>query len=449
MKFLPAVALVVATSCITDTNSAGTGDSFETTDTTDCPFLVADPVSSPTISPEYSKKNVPIFDENVIVEFRLTFSASAWKEFEDGMWKNPKYNVAGQPEEIKQQVLTDWEANNGDYYVHCGFEFDGEVFEDAACRPRGSPEGWHKESKPQIKIRFDKWDKNGRFRGLRSVNLEYLRNRDAPVRDRLAMWFMRESGLPASRVNHVRLRVKKGDAAEEDFGLYMNIEPVDREFLEDRFKDPSGNLYKGGWIKKTNKKEKNDCDIWTLNDLVYYETQRPADADHSEFFEALARAMDVDQVLRVMAAEVLLQTKDNLSNGSTNFYFYNNPGENFVAIPWDLDVVLAEQHCDADTNLFETVEGEPCSEAGDFRRMMMLNPEWKQRFEEHLVDLRDNAFSRLVERTKTVCAQIRDGYSKDAAWLVDHDMAEFDADCLAIEQRVVDRIAYVKQVLGR
>ena len=449
MKLLLAVVVLVVSSCITDPNPNGSGDAGEEAGANGCPFLAVSPVSNPTVLPDYSPKTIPVFNEGTVAEFQLTFSAAAWKEFEEGMWKNPKYDVTDAPEAVKKEVLTDWEANNGDYYVECTIEFDGEVFDDAACRPRGSPEGWHKESKPQMKIRFDRWNKDARFRGLRSMNLEYLRNRDAPVRDRLAMWFMREAGLPASRVNHVHLQVKKGGSEVEDFGLYMNIEPVDREFLEDRFADPSGNLYKGGWIKKTNRDETNDCDIWALNDPVIYEMEKPEDADHSEFFAALAPTMDVEQFLRVMAAEVLIQTKDNLANGSTNFYFYNHPGQNFVAIPWDLDVVLADDHCDADTDLFVTVEDEPCSEAGELRYLMMLNPDWKKRFEDQLVDLRDGAFSQLVERTKTVCAQVRDGYSKDVAWLNDHDLDEFDEDCLAIEQRVVDRIAYVKKVLGR
>lgn len=448
MKALLTVLALALTSCISD-DTTGNGGSDATTEPNGCPFLTTDPVSNPTTKPDYSLKTVPVFDESAVGEYRLTFTDAAWKEFEEKYWKNPKYDVSDQPDNVKFPVLEEWEANNGDYYVKCALEFDGEVYEDAACRPRGSPEGWHKESKPQIKIRFDRWDKDARFKGLRAVNLEYLRNRDAPVRDRLAMWFMREAGLPASRVNHIRLAVKKGGSPEEDFGLYMNIEPVDREFLEDRFQDPSGNLYKGGWIKKSNKNETNDCDIWALSDLVIYELEKPADVDHSGFFADLEPVIDVEQFLRVMAAEVLIQTKDNLANGSTNFYYYNHPGQNFVAIPWDLDVVLADEHCDADTDLFEEVADEPCSETGELRHLMMLNPAWRSLFEDQLVDLRDGAFSRLVERTKTVCAQVREGYATDAAWLVDHDLDEFDEDCLAIAQRVTDRMAYVKQVLGR
>jgi len=432
-------------------------DSPAETDTTQpgtCPFLVADPVSSPTVKPSYNQDNAIVFDESGIREYHVTFTAEEWQKFEDA-WRDEKWIMADDPQtpeekEEADKLLTEWLFNKGDYYVHCTFEFEGEVFEDAACRLRGSPEDWYKESKPQMKIRFSKWTDGARFRGLRSVNLEYLRHMDAPVRDRLAMWFMRKAGLPASRSNHVHLFVKKDgpDSEEEDLGLYMNIEPVDVEFLADRFDDASGNLYKGGYIKKTNEDEENSCDVWALSDMIALEDNLPDGADHSEFFEALPHVIDVDQFLRVMAAEVLIQTKDNLANGSTNFYFYNNPGQNFVAVPWDLDVILS-YHCGPDSDLFAYNEDESCTFSGALKRLMLANPEWKTMYEDHLTEFVDGPFADLATRTTEVCAQVREGFSKDTAWLVDHDLNDFDDDCAEMVKLIEDRVLYVKDVLGR
>lgn len=419
----------------------------------ECNLLAMDPFSERTVLPQHGKKSEAIFDEGSVLEFKLEFTRANWEEFEVGYWKNPTYNVSDVSELEKSAIIADWEANNGDYYVPCVFEFDGTRFEDAACRPRGSPEGWYKESKPQMKIRFNRWDDDDRFHGLRSLTLEYYRGRPAPVRDRLAMWFMRESGLPASRANHVHLTVGRHDAAGDlewqDFGLYINIESVDREFLEDRFQDPDGNLYKGGYLKKTNRKSENDCDIWALNDLINFEKDRPDGSDRSAFFEDLSRLIDVQQVLRFLAAEALVQTRDNLSNGSTNYYFYNHPGQNFVAIPWDLDVVLAEERCEPTTDLFVYKDQQPCSEAGDLKRLMLLNPQWKKDYEDQLVELRDGPFQGLIEETQVVCQQVRAGYLADGAWLHDHGPEDFDDECDDIVQRVKDRIEYVKQALNQ
>ena len=159
-----------------------------------------------------------MFDESRVLDFHLTFPAGAWDKL---------LNPVGPQDQ---------------HWVPCTFRFDGQTFEQAACRRKGNAEHWPEEKKPQMIVRFNLADAAGRFRGLRRLNLESFYETGAPIRDRLAMWMMREAGLPSSRVNHVR--VFKDGAL---LGLYQNIEAVDKEFLERHFgADAGGNLWEAG-----------------------------------------------------------------------------------------------------------------------------------------------------------------------------------------------------------
>jgi len=46
-------------------------------------------------------------------------------------------------------------------------------------------------------VRFNLTNKEGRFRGLRRLNLESFDGAAAPIRDRIGMWVMREAAIDA------------------------------------------------------------------------------------------------------------------------------------------------------------------------------------------------------------------------------------------------------------
>ena len=117
-------------------------------------------------------------------------------------------------------------------------------------------------------------------------------------------------------------------------------------------------------------------------------------------------------------------------------------------IPWDLDTILCK-YAPADSDI-HTFCGTPDNhlEPNKLMQLMFLNPAWKKEFEDDLVAIRDDAYSRLSDRVDYVCAQIRDAVAADPN-KVNKDIAAFDADCADIKQRIASRTTYIKQVLGR
>ncbi|WP_224367473.1 CotH kinase family protein [Hyalangium versicolor] len=356
-----------------------------------------------------------MYDESVIVDFQLSFTSKEWKRF-------LKYREEGSKS-----------------YVHCSFSFAGQTFSDAACRSKGGEESWEDELKPQFVISFNHWNKQGRFLGLRHLNLEANPYLAAPVRDRLGMWLMREAGLKAPRVNHARVFLNGSY-----LGLYQNIEAIDKEFLEDHFDDPEGNLYKEGWVLETNEEENDQEHLWALEDLIDHEKLT---GDHSGFYAALGGMMDVPEVLRLMAAETVLPTSDNFSNGSWNYYYYDDPGTGrFMVLPWDFDDIIGE-YAPPNADIFAYWGGAMGHDPNKLRQLMNQHPGWRQQFVENLVALRDGVYARLPEQTARYCAQIRPAFAMDPN--TDFSLQEFDADCADIQQRIRARITWLRQQLGR
>jgi len=362
--------------------------------------------------PSPSPKSIALFDEGTIVDFYVTFSDDAWN---------------------KLLTLT---GPNDTRWVPCTFTALGEPVVNADCRRKADMGGWSYEKKPQFIVRFNLTNKDARFRGLRRFNLEAFDGAAAPIRDRIGMWVMREAGIDAPRVNHVRV-FKNG----EILGLYMNIEAEDKEFLEDHFGPTAddGNLWESGYELKTNEDENDASRLYALSDLIDTE---PLTGDHTDFFEQLAMRMDVSQVLREMAAETALVTDDNFSQGSTNFAYYEHPTRGFIVLPWDLDSIITQAPADAD--LYDFTGG---SSGSKLRELMNQNATWRAQFTDDLVDIRDGIMTRVPELVDAICAQIHEAVEEDPNRTSSTE--DFQADCARVRQAVIDRIAAMKTILGR
>lgn len=410
---------VILFACIRDSSGTDIGEPADQDALPKPEDVGQDPEEVKEFIPGPNPKNVPLYDEDRVLSFHLEMNPADWKKIED-----------------YQQARAILDAG-GERYVPCSFRFEKEFFEKAACRRKANPKDWDGDIKPQIVVRFNKWDKEARFLGLRRINLEGSPGAEAPVRDRLAMWLMRNSGLDASRVNHTVVHVNG-----QSYGLYQNIEPVDREFLEDHFADPSGNLYDGGSELKTNEELGDESDRRAWRDLILNE---PLDGDHSAFYSELQSLMDVSQVLRLMAAERVLPTSSNFTNGYSNFYLYNIPGPGFVIIPWDIDS-LFNGNCppDADPYVEDWIGG------GDHWRLKLQfllidNPAWREEFDGYIAQIRDDAYARLSDQAAFYCAQIREYVEADEYRTAPLD--EFDAYCTEIKSRIQQRIKFLQLVL--
>jgi hypothetical protein len=252
---------------------------------------------------------------------------------------------------------------------------------------------------------------------------------------------MRTAGIKAPRVNHVRLYQN-----QVLLGLYMNIEEIDKEFLQYQFVNSKGNLYSQGQKLQTNTSMPDTSRLVRLNGLIEDE---PLDGDHDPFFRELEQLVDIHAMLAETAAEVVQPTGDNFSNGGTNFDYYDDPTSGkFIILPWDLDTMMTAEYAPAKADLY-AFWGVPSIGLGPNKLLQLIfqKREWKKEFEEDLVKVRDTVFSQLPAYTAMVCSQIRPAFVQDTNR--DPTPMDFDMDCAYIKKHAADRTAYIHQVLGR
>lgn len=199
-----------------------------------------------------------------------------------------------------------------------------------------------------------KFEKEQMYRSRREWNFNY----EPHLRQKLAYDLMKFAGVRCAEARHVLLIVNG-----EPHGLYLEYEdPDSKDFLEDRFGDRSGDLYKAAtdlpgrtpyfatteylgdldedyffhWQKKTNNDLLPD-DYSKLRAFLGALNGTP-ETELEAFFAA---NFDVEKFIRFLAVGNFVSHWDGLPQRPKNYWLYNIPAAGrWVFIPWDLDATF-------------------------------------------------------------------------------------------------------------
>ncbi|MCR9250099.1 MAG: CotH kinase family protein [bacterium] len=242
----------------------------------------------------------------------------------------------------KQFLLAD-ENVDSNVYLQCDFHFVNsevnELAQNVGIRLRGNTSRY--QPKRSFKIDFREFG-GPKFHDLKKFNLKAENNDPSMLREHLALQVFRKANIPAARSSHVELYIN-----EEYMGLYLNVEQIDDEFVELRFGNDNGNIYKCYWGAtledngtiwndwtyelKTNEEENNRA---VLENFV-----RVLNNSGSTTFPfEMERTINVDGLIRYFAVEALVGHWDGYSYNKNNFYLYENPENGLIEfIPYDVD----------------------------------------------------------------------------------------------------------------
>ena len=254
-----------------------------------------------------------IFAQEVVQEFHVEISQTEWGAIQDEFRSRDEAIEAGEDPSPYHPIV---------------FSHDGEVVQDAMIRLKGAS-SWTEAltfgddpAKMQFVISFNENNEDGRYRGRRKLSLDMPRSDWTFLRQRLGLYALRSMGVPAQCANSARLFVNG-----EYYGLYANVERMDRELLERLFPEaPDGDLWEGGHTIKTNE----DDFTWDRLNAFWALTDAGTVAD-------LAEMADLPASLKVWAAEAVVPQPDGYWAGRANYYLYDHPERGFVWLPDDLD----------------------------------------------------------------------------------------------------------------
>ncbi len=251
------------------------------------------------------------------------------------------------------QIMTEdnWSS---DYEYPATFIFKREAEVDTVFeigfRIRGNTS--RSSAKKSFKVSFNTFIPGREYYGLDKMNLNGEHNDPSIIRSKLSWDIFEAFDVPAPRANHVKLFIN-----DEFYGLYINVEHIDDEFINDRFDGEEGNLYKNLWPAdlsyisenpddykwspdwadrrvydlKTNTEEDDYSDLAALISFLEH-------SDLSEFENQIEDYINVDGVLRWMAIDILTGNWDNYWYNQNNYYLYfNTNDQRFEFIPYDYD----------------------------------------------------------------------------------------------------------------
>ncbi len=241
---------------------------------------------------------------------------------------------------------------DSDYHWHARFIFDNgtirDTVDDIGFRFRGNTS--RNAAKKSYKVSFNTYSPGRRFYGLEKMNLNGENNDPSVIRAKLSWDLLRRLGIPAPRANHIDLYING-----EYFGLYIHVEHIDDRFVNKRFGNDNGNLYKCLWPAdltylgddpeaykgmqsgrrtyelQTNKQEDDYADLALFIGVL---NNTPIEDLPCE----LEKVFNVDAYLRVMVYDLFAANWDGPIFNKNNFYLYHNlESGQFEYIPFDLD----------------------------------------------------------------------------------------------------------------
>lgn len=326
----------------------------------------------------------PLFYQDRLPEYHVTIADAEWDALVDEFLNREANEEAGL---------------NYKPYHPIELRYEGETVPNTMLRLKGQSSWWQAiafddNPKMQFVISFNEIDRKGRFKGVRKIELDMPRSDESFLRQRLALYSLRKAGQPAQCANNARLYIN-----DEYYGLYTNLERLDKEFLQRIYgDDDEGDLWKGGREIKTNEEDFS----WARLDAFWHPTG----------LAELEGLVDLEASVQEWAAEAMIPHGDGYYNGRANFYLYDHPRRGFIWIPHDLD--SAFDFIPADTSpLYPECDGRNPRERLHWA-MAMADPDWLEVYRTGLASARASYEPGEIQTLVTAwAAQIADAAAED------------------------------------
>ncbi len=248
----------------------------------------------------------------------------------------------------------DWIYENVDSYqeFHAVFIFNNgniaDTIENIGFRLRGNTSRY--SAKKSFKVSFNTFEPGRKWYGLEKINLNGEHNDPSIIRSKLCWDLLRDFEIPGARSNHVRIYIN-----DNYYGLYINVEHIDEEFVKSRFGNNDGNLYKCLWPADLDYLGSNPENYKvTVGDRRVYDLKTNTELDDysdlahfinvlnntpdAQFLCEIEKIFNVYDYLKIIAIDIFTGNWDGYIYNQNNFYLYHNTATSkFEYIPYDLD----------------------------------------------------------------------------------------------------------------
>ncbi|MBI2967879.1 MAG: CotH kinase family protein [Bacteroidetes bacterium] len=223
-------------------------------------------------------------------------------------------------------------------------EIDGTSIDSAGVQFKGNSSYNAPGIKKSFKIDFNEFVSGKKYDGLKTININNSVNDPTMMREKIYLDFCRKAGIEAPRATYANLYLN-----DTLWGFYVVVEQVNKTFLEQRYGNNGGNLFKGDangtlqWYGtnqssyngkyelKTNETENNWSDLIHLIDEI--NNTPPAN-----FYDSLEVVLNASSWIDAWAVNNIFVNLDSYIGTGHNYYIYrNNVTGKFEFILWDVN----------------------------------------------------------------------------------------------------------------
>jgi len=332
------------------------------------------------------------------VLFLLSPAVSAQERFPDDgpLYDNSslaRVDITIHPDSLARILEEGNEQSDHEYMATFTFSRGAysETIDSIGFRLRGNTSRY--SAKKSFKVSLNTFIRGQKFHGVEKINLNGEHNDPGMSRALLSWYLFRKAGVPGSRANHVRLYIN-----EAYHGLYINVEHVDEEFVDLRFGNNNGNLYKCLWPAELvyrgsdpdqYKQEHDGRRAYELK--INEETDDYSDLAHfigmlntttAEIFPLeMNRVFNINSYLKYLAVEILAGHWDAYSYNKNNYYLYYNEGtRKFEFIPYDPDNTFGISWSDDDWTTRNIYDWSKHGEPRPLTKRILQNQVYRDRF---------------------------------------------------------------------
>lgn len=267
------------------------------------------------------------YDTDQVREIRLIFKSKNWPEELDSLRVHGNGMLVGDV-----QIL-------------------GKSFENAGIRFRGSKSFQTGSKRNAFHIKLNYINKDQNLQGYKVLKLSNALRDPSMVREVLGYEIARKY-MPAPKANFTRLYIN-----EEYYGLFVNIQAINSNFLEEHYQSTENTLIKAS--SNFSDKHPEGCKNKVYGALEYeenaecypYNFELKSDSGWDDLIE-LTRVLDreeekiekilnVDRTLWMLAFNnVIVNLNSYTGQHSQNFYLYKDNFGQFNPIIWDLNLAF-------------------------------------------------------------------------------------------------------------
>ena len=226
-------------------------------------------------------------------------------------------------------------------YLKGDVTIDGILYPNVGIKFKGNSSYTNPSTKKPFKIDLNEYVAGQDMDGIKKFNLNNGFKDPSFMREKVALDFYNEHGLAAPRCSYTRVYING-----TYWGLYMFVEEANKTFLDDRFGNKQGNMFKGDpngdlkWINSTPSSYYTKYELHTnetvndWNDLVNLIDN--INNSGANFYDSLEATLNTSNFIKHWAAMNLFVNLDSYIGSGHNYFIYDDTLSNkFEWVSWD------------------------------------------------------------------------------------------------------------------